>query len=347
MTEKLSLEQLKAKNAEETAETEIQPAKDKPVEEYVEEETETEAVEVETESTAGDEQEEEAKTESWMQSGEEATPESNDTGWKPNSTYAAKRKKFKDLRGQLEEKDDELETLRQENAQLKQGKPAEVAQPKPMPTMEGSDYDESKYQAAMQEWMQSAVQEQARNVITSTQTETEQQRQVQAQQQAVETALNSHYEAAGKLVESGKITAQSFQNADRAVRNAVDQIFPGGGDQITDRLFSTLTMVGEGSEKVMYQLGVNPSAMQKLQTLLTNDPSGVAASVYLGQLQSGITSPTNRKSNAPRPAKQVNGDTTAKQSALQKQYEKAADPQTRITVKRQAKSQGIDTSNWS
>src|SRR5690606_24954445 len=72
----------------------------------------------------------------------------------------------------------------------------------------------------------------------------EQQHQALVQQQRIEQSVDQHYERAEKLAAASKIKAEDYQAADLRVRSAIDQVFPGGGEQITNALIAHL---GEGS----------------------------------------------------------------------------------------------------
>ena len=125
-----------------------------------------------------------------------------------------------------------------------------------------------------------------------------------------------------KLAEKSGISADMYQSADRKVRQAIDSVFNGAGDDITDALIANL---GEGSEKVMYSLGVNSTRLNELRSRLQSDPSGVKAAIYLGQLNAELKAPMKRKTTAPKPPPEVNGDAKASTSVrnLQKRYSEA------------------------
>jgi hypothetical protein len=89
----------------------------------------------------------------------------------------------------------------------------------------------------------------------------------------------------------------------------------------------------------------------ELKNKIAEDPSGFTAVAYLGSLQAQISTPTRKRSSAPKPTSNVGGEAGANGQAgtMQKAYKKAGesnDIQARISLKRKAKSQGIDTSNW-
>lgn len=342
--ESLSLKELKAQNAD---------PEDAPVVEVVEEveaevKPEPEVVkpvaEVE-ETEAGEAEEEEGEQESWMQAEEAETSEDGKSGFVPNHGVAAVKRK---LKAKLEKKDDELAQIRAELEAIKQGSHVQSA-PKsdapPRPKREDFDYDDDKYDAAIDEWNDKRFEA---KLSSHSQVSQRQQQESQRAEQLKKT-IDSHYDRAAQLVESGKVSEEDYMSADRNVRLALDEVFPGHGDSVADGLIGTLNLTGDHSEKVMFQVGRNPAVKDKLISLLRSDPNGLAASAYLGSLQNSIQSPTKRKSNAPRPAKPVNGEGAKGGPAgvIHKEYMKATDdPQARISLKRKAKAQGIDVRNW-
>lgn len=337
-----SLEELKAENAKSEDETKvtdepeqlIEDPKDDPVQD----------VEVEDEGEAAEE------VEAWMQTEEANSDDDHKGGFKPNPEAAAVRKK---LRGKLKEKDQELEVLQQRIAELESQKAPEqqqkVQQLAPRPKLEDFDYDQDAWAAAFEKWTDDKVAHQFSSSYEERQKQQQQQQQQQAAKQAMDSAVNDHYARAQTLVDEGKVTEDSYRNADHNVRSAMEQSFKGQGDYYTDALIATLNSIGEGSEKVMYMLGSNPVKLGRLQELMRNDPSGLQASAYLGSLQSQALTPVKRQSVAPKPGSKVDGDVPAKgpADAMMKRYKRAGDDvQKRIDIKREAKKAGIDTSHW-
>lgn len=341
MAEKLTLAELKAKNAaEEEAEQETEVVE---VEEQQDTKVTIAPVETTIEETEDDTDEEESEdVESWMQE-EVATPDDGDSGFKPNREAAAVRKK---LKAKLHEKDDELESLKAEIERLKSGSTTspqtELKRPKP----EDFDYDEEAYNAAMDDYYDKRVD----TKLESKQSVQQQREAAERQKKALEEAVDRHYTRAAKLVEEGKVSEEKYTQADRAVRESFERIAKGNGDKIVDSLIKTLDSLGEGSEKVFYQLGVNPAKMQEVANLFATDPTGLSTVAYLGKLQASIQSPTKRKSSAPAPSPELKGSGSTKSpgEALLKRYKKAGNNvQARLDIKREAKRQGIDTRNWS
>jgi len=171
----------------------------------------------------------------------------------------------------------------------------------------------------------------------------------QEQAEKVAKAVDAHYLRAVKLAEKSGIKEEAYQSADLNVRRSINDVFPGGGDVITDALISSL---GEGSEKVFYNIGVNPSRRAKLTELLREDNSGIKAATFLGELKAQLNAPSKRESAAPAPADQISGDVTNgnnKARDLREKYRKAhekGDLQTAFNIKKDAKAAGHDVKSW-
>lgn len=324
-----SLEELKRENAESESTTEEQTA-------AVQEEIQEEAAEVETEenaepAVAEQSDAEETEVEAWMLAEEQAP--ANDGGFTGSDIAAAKRK----LRSKLtKQHESETAALKAEIDSLKaqmQGGVAPQAQAstqEAMPTLESCDYDDVKHQQAVAAWVDKRISNQS------------QQTQQQQQQQQVATqlteAVDSHYERAAKLSSEQNISPELYQQSDLAVRQAI------GSDEITDQL---IARIGEGSEKVMYYLGRNPAARENLRSKLQSDPTGLSAMIMLGELKGQIATPSKKTSKARPPAKRADGGAAPANvgEKMKREYGKA-DLQGRISIKRKAKAEGVDTSNW-
>jgi hypothetical protein len=341
--EKLSLKELKEQNAT------PEDVKKEVVEEVVEtteSEDETKKVAGEPEAKEAEELKAEEEPESWMQPEESENSEDGQKGeFVPNHAVAAVRRK---LKAKLSDSKDENEVLKARIEALEKGgtqAPAREAGLPPRPKREDFDFDDDAYDTAIDDWNDKKVDLKLATHNKSSQQKVQQDRA----EESLSESINGHYDNAAKLVDSGKVTEESYLNADKAVRHAVDKVFGGNGDALTDRLIHTLSITGEGSEKVMYQLGVNPSKLARLSELLRDDPNGLSASVYLGTLQAQITTPQKRRSAAPAPAAKVEGEggKGGPEGIFHKQYKKAGDDvQARIKAKRAAKAQGVDTSQW-
>ncbi len=334
-----TLAELKAENAEDKT-TEVEETETDPqlVEEATEE-AELEAVEEETEdpkeaAEPGEGETEETETEAWMQTDGDKKFTDGDIG-------AAKKK----LRAKLESKhNEETDELKARIAQLEgSNKPAELSRPKRDDFLDSDDPDEA-YTDALVDWKMSS--HEAKTVAKTSQAE--QTRQVEDRQRVINQDVDSHYERAAKLSSESGIAPELYQSSDLTVRRAVESVFPNMGDAITDGLIANL---GEGSEKVFYNLGVNEVKRSKFISLLQSDNSGLKASIYLGKLHSELAAPTKRKTKAPKPAASPTGDAnvSASNNAAKRKYDKAhtsGKTSEAFKIKREAKKAGVDTNSW-
>ncbi|MCK5610838.1 hypothetical protein KAR91_53690 [Candidatus Pacearchaeota archaeon] len=329
-----SLRELKKEN--QAASEDIQETKEiEDLKQVENAEPQTEDVEETIETT---EEESETEDDSWLKSDDTE----RNTGFIPNEGAAAVRRK---LKAKLSGKDDEISQLKSEIEALKKSNQSTsnsrslTARPK----REDYDFDEDAYDKALDEWHDRRTEERFNELSSKNQSRTQQ----NAANEQLQNYVNSHYDRAAKLVDSGKVTEESYAAADRVVRETVEGLFPGKGDSVTDSLIATLSRAGDGSDKVFYQLGVNKNKLNEFRQALADDPSGLTASALLGTYRANITTPQKRRSNAPNPARAINGESSGKgpESQLLAKYKKA-DIGERLKLKRQAKAQGIDTSNW-
>lgn len=253
------------------------------------------------------------------------------------------------LKARLSEKDDAIEQLKAEIAALKSGgvmnQQQQPQQPVKVPKLSDFDYDEDKYAEAMADYSTQLVEKKFQSFASNSQ----QQQQQQLVQQQREKALDSHYERAQQLVEAGKISPDVYRSAEQSLRQTLQQI-TGNGDSVADEMISRL---GDGSAKVIAHLGINQGAMAMLQKKLIDDPTGLSAAVYLGQLEakfSGVA--TNKLSKAPAPESNVRATAptgTATSESLKRAYQsasKSGNAQKAFDVRQQARAQGVNTSNW-
>jgi len=340
-----TLEMLKAENAKAEEET------NESVPQAEEVEAEGQAVEEESEEVAdpgeGEQTETgDTETEAWMQT-EEQTSEGDDDGTVvPLSAHTKMRGK---LKGRIGEQNEELEQLRAENASLKSGRPAPAQQPTQVgarPKREDFDFDDDRYDAALDDWHDKRTDA---KIASSQSGAAQTAAQTQAAKQ-LDQAVDDHYQRAAKLAEGSGITPELYQNADTVVRQTIESVLPKMGDVVTDNMIARL---GEGSEKVMYFLGRNKTAQDKLRSSLVTDPSGISAALYLGELKSTVAAPQKRVSRARKPATQIQGDEggSAKGAAkkLKETYRsahKAGRGQAAYNAKKQAKAEGVDVSDW-
>lgn len=344
----MTLEQLKEKNA--------QSEEDKPItdgdinQEVIEPEVEADANKdgaVDNENEEGQEtSENELTIEPWMQTEEEA--DSDGSGFKPDPKYQAKR-----LRAKIDEKDSELDELKAQIAELQKGQSTPVqTESKPLvrPTLEQCDYDEDEYNKRLDEYYEKKMVSTVSDHSQKAQQEAALKAQQEAKANAIKSSVDNHYQKAAKLVESGKVTQELYQQADLNVRQSLDELYRGQGDTLTDNLIATLDGIGADSEKVMFMLGRNPNKLNQFKNLLIKDSSGLQATAYLGLLNGEVNSAPmkNRRSQAPAPAAKVEGDsaTNSEEAKLKRKWSKETDIQTRIRLKQEAKARGYDVKKW-
>lgn len=338
MTDTLSLKQLKEKNALEDGQTpvEAKPKQEVKLDEYVEEKPELKADEVGTEIEHDDDVSD-ADSESWKQPEEAEASENEQSGFKPNSAIGKVRKQ---LRAKINERDEELELLKAKIQKLESGSGQAPRQAQQRPKLEQYDYDEDKYNDALDAYYESKIDSR----VANTQQSQSKKAQEEALKQAKESALNAHYIRAEKLVESGSVSEDEYHSADKSLRMSLEKAFPNNGESITDDLIVTLNDLGDGSEKLLYQLGINSAKRDQFIAKLKTSPYSAVA--YLGMLHATINSPNKRKSSAPKPATQIKGESGGKAENLYQQWKKLDGDPSRISIKRKAKASGVDTSNW-
>lgn len=329
----MKLDELKAKNKEEEDKEVNKPEDQKTEDDKVDEDLDLDTEDDDDESDDSDDDSSD-DLEPWQRTDDQTSDKM------PVETHIKVKKK---LKGRLAEKDEELERLRAENESLKKAKP-ETKQDEPvLPKSEDFGTDE-EYQKALADYHD----KRADMRFTASQKKREQSDKLKVQQVAREKAVDGHYDRAAKLVEESGIDPELFKQTDVAVRSAVESILPGRGDLITDQIISVM---GEGSEKVLYFLGRNKTAMSEMKNLLAEDSTGMRLSIYLGQQKERLTNPKKRSSKAPAPASNIKGDNNSKVkgSAEKKKYDKAhknRNNQLAYNIKKEAKKAGIDVSGW-
>jgi len=252
------------------------------------------------------------------------------------------------LKGKLQDVNAENEQLKARLAALESGQVAAKPQQEqmlevPMESDPDIDYDPQKYRQRMAEYHRAVVKQELSERDQKQNTQSTQRQH----EERVQGEVDKHYERAAGLVDSKKVTFENYQAADHNVRKAVALALPGMGEYVLDNLIAEL---GEGSEKVMYHLGVNPAALAQLTDSLKSSTTGFKASAYLGGLNVKLNSAQpNKLSNAPKPDKVLNGTAKVSSGTDHKAYLKASNEgnaQAMLTLKRAAKARGVDTSTW-
>jgi len=340
----LSLKQLKEENeAEETPVEEVNEidAEADALEEHIESEDEpTDEVTGETDDEPKDD--EPAEVEAFMDTGEDEPEKevvSNDAARsiRISATLKADRKN-----------EAELTRLRDENSQLRAGQTQAPTHGLTMPNRDDyldQDDPETSYIMALHEYNNKKTQ--ADN--TANQQANDLKVQQDASKAAIESNVVKHYDAAAKLLEGSKITQDSYTAADLNVRKMVEGLYPDAGDALVDAFISKM---GAGSERVMFNLGINKNRLAQFRESLVGDPTGLDAAIFLGGLNKELNKNSKRRSSAPPPAKHAKGDAkggSSAERAIKKVYDaahKKNDSQSAYNAKKKAKASGVDVSNW-
>ena len=281
----------------------------------------------------------ETEVEAWM--ADESKQQPSDV---PVSTHIRMKQK---LKGRLSDKNDELEKLKEENETLKAGMTVSSPQLKELPKRpKENDFETlSEYDDALAEYDQRMVDVR----FDTANKRVEIQRTHQVAKAKLEESVDSHYSRAAKLIQDNGIDTEVYKAADLIVREAIETLMPGKGDITTDQIIS---VIGEGSEKVMYFLGRNKNALNEFKSLLTEDSSGLKATLFLGQQRERLLNTKLKISKAPLPGSDIKGDSSpssAKASSFLKKRKAALkkdDVQAAYDIKKQAKTAGVDVSNW-
>lgn len=330
MSDVQSLEELKAQNAAEEA------AMAQPEAEEIEAEEAPELEAEQPETTEGGEAEE--PEEDWLKE-DGAEEEKKQSDLVPAAVLAETRRK---LRGQVSEKDAEIQRLKSELDQVKASPAATSAQDLDLEiALESWEYEGDNYARYKAE----LDARNARKIMQAESARAQQAQQIEQQQREIAEQFNQHYDRVEALVASGKITVEKYKEAELKVVEKLDQM-TGAGEAVMKKFVAS---IGAGSEKVITHLGTNGAAQQRLEKELKRDPSGIAAAIYLGGLREKFNStPVNKPKTAPTPDVPLTGKAPVTSSHY-KAYEKAVakdDPTAMLEAKRAARGAGIDTSKW-
>jgi len=343
-----TLDELKAKNAaDEAAENahadendldneDLEGSPQDPEDETGNESVEGETGEPEGDADPADETPDDPEAEGWMQGDE--TP---DEGITSNADAATIRRSIQaKANKKLEATNSELEIANARIAEL-EGKAspvkAELVRPKRDDFFDSDDPDLA-YELAVEDYILKKVEAKQAAGSAATERATAQAKQASA----ISEGENAHYERAAILVKESGIKPETYQSADLAFRTAIDQVIPGAGDNIAAAFISKL---GAGSEKVVFNLGVNAQRREKFTQLLREDGTGLQAGMYLAELKTTLLTPKNKPTNTPKPAPKMQGDAHEKSStkALKKRYKSAATDQERYDIRQKGRQGGISS----
>lgn len=278
--------------------------------------------------------------EPWMQE-ETEDEEGEQTPDDPSKSVPVK--KFvslkKELRGKISDRDQEIERLRKENEDLKKVVPSE----KPVlnrPKAEDFNTDE-EYDLAVSKYEEDRLQE----IYNRNRTREQQEEAKRQAQEAIEKAMDSHYERADELIKTSGIAKEKYVAAAKNAKGVFTEMFGNGGEAVFENVFSR---IGKGSERLEYFIGVNKAAQDKIKSLLKEDPLGLSLAMWLGQEKQRLTNPIKPRSNAPDPAASIKGEinTSGAYNKFKKKYDSAKSPQEAYDIKKAAKQAKVDVSKW-
>ena len=175
--------------------------------------------------------------------------------------------------------------------------------------------------------------------------EEEQKSKHKAYLQQREEAVDAHYERAAKLIDESKIDPDVYRKVEERVFSTVEEVIPNMGTATVDHLISVM---GEGSEKVLYYIGRNKNVLNEFKASLASDRTGLTVTLFLGRLLEKLNGTKNKTSHARPPAPDIKGDKgTPKGEALLLNKYKAAHKkgnyQEAFNIKRQAKRKKVLT----
>jgi len=278
-------------------------------------------------------------TEPWM---EDDTGDQTPDDVMPVSAHIRAKRK---LKGRIGERDTEIEKLRKEIEELKGQKATPIPKDTTLVRPKESDYESLEaFQTALDEYEDKRIENKLSVVQGQTQLRDKQTKAIKK----LSKAVDDHYVRAEELIKASGISAETYKQADEVFRNAIEAVRPGLGDIIVDQMISLL---GKGSEKVMYKLGRSSALRGEFIALLAEDPNGLKATAFLGEQKAKLLLTKQRSSNAPPPSNEINGDATSsnKERVFKKKYEAAhakGNSQVAYNAKKDAKAAGIDTSKW-
>lgn len=277
--------------------------------------------------------------EDWMKSGDEPQKEFTSRDIKAAKT---------NLKAKLDKRhSSETDELRAEIEQLKKTQNATPQQPLKRPKRDDffeSDEPDQAYDDAVLDYTLAVgkAERSAEHAAQSTES------QASNKQKKIGDAVDGHYERAAELAHKSGISAEAYRNADLAVKEMVESLYPNSGDSVVDELIS---IIGKGSERVIYNLGVNKTRLNELRARLSEDKSGMTSIAYLAELNVKLNRSVKPNTNAPPPADTLKGDGTRSDdlSGLKKDYETAVkgnDMQAAFDARRSARKGGVDVTQW-
>ena len=112
---------------------------------------------------------------------------------------------------------------------------------------------------------------------------------------------------------------------------------------------SMISRLGEGSEKVIYHLGANATALREFESELKADPTGIKAAMYLAKKQALFNSkPVVKPKPVPKPDVPLQGKApkVSNHKAAYLKAEKAGDYEAASAARKAARAAGENPNNW-
>lgn len=220
---------------------------------------------------------------------EEDSPEESEQSL-PKHLRKVIREKDKEVRKLKREKDEEIESLRKQ-LELKNGMgESQVKSLGPKPKIEDFDYDEDKYDEAIEGWMRT------RDKIKDK--EKEKQAEQERHQQEWQSRLDNHEESKSKL----KVT--DFDEAEFSIQESLSPTQQG-----------IIISGSENSAAIMYALGKNPKKLKEVSEI--SDP--IKFAMTIAKMETTLkVKPKRKPQTTPEP--KVKGGTSGV-SSLERQLE--------------------------
>lgn len=200
--------------------------------------------------------------------GETQEAEFEVSGEEQDSQNAVPVKKFKKLRRRAQTAEGERDEWKTEAQKLKEKleKLESQVNKKPMPTLDSCDYDEDKYQAAMQAYYSNSSPSDKKPEAKST----------QANSSVAQQFLDDHYSRASSL----PVSEERYEEAEGSFRQSMVDAFGGNGNNVAE---AVLQEALDSSHLVAFALG-NANRQQALIRKLKADPTGYQAKIYIKDL---------------------------------------------------------------
>jgi len=253
------------------------------------------------------------------------------------------------LKGRISDQKDEIADLKTAIATMQSAQSTQYTKPETLVLPKEEDYEtRDEHNAAVAEYNTKHMEA----VLSSHNSQNRAETFIRDIKKKREKAVDAHYDRAGELIAENGIDPELYKASDTIVREAINSIINGKGSEVTDHIISIL---GKGSEKVVFYLGRNKGALSEFKSLLAEDKTGLSAAIFLGGHKQRLNKTTKgkQKSNARKPSKNIKGDSSKTNANLSRKFKKIYDTahksqniQAAYNAKKEAKIAGIDVNGW-